>query len=186
MPITRSSPSSTRSTCPPPNPSASGQQIEDVIGIDASEALLISAKTGLGIEDVLEAIVKRLPPPKEGDETAPLKALLVDSWYDTYLGVIVLVRIIDGIMKKGQKIRMMSNGATYELDRVGVITPKLVDIGELGPGEIGFFTASIKEVADTNVGDTITDDKKPTAKALPGFRPAQPVVFCGLFPGRCQ
>jgi GTP-binding protein LepA len=157
------------------------QQIEDVIGLDASDALQISAKTGLGIDTVLEAIVHRLPAPK-GDIEAPLKALLVDSWYDTYLGVVVLIRVIDGTVRKGQKIRMMNAGATYELDRVGVFTPKLVDVAELGPGEIGFFTASIKQVADTNVGDTITDDRKPTATALPGFRPAQPVVFCGLFP----
>ena len=157
------------------------QQIEDVIGLDASDALEISAKTGLGMEAVLEAIVTRLPPPK-GDENAPLKAMLVDSWYDPYLGVIVLIRVRDGRIKKGQKIRMMATGATYELDRVGVFTPKLVDIGELGPGEIGFFTASIKEVADTNVGDTITDVKRPAETPLPGFRPAQPVVFCGLFP----
>ena len=157
------------------------QQIEDVIGLDASDALEISAKTGLGIDAVLEAIVHRLPAPK-GTLDAPLKALLVDSWYDTYLGVVVLIRVIDGTIRKGQKIRMVATGAAYELDRVGVFTPKLVDIGELGPGEIGFFTASIKEVADTNVGDTITDDRKPTAEALPGFRPAQPVVFCGLFP----
>ena len=157
------------------------QQIEDVIGLDASDALEISAKTGLGIDTVLEAIVHRLPAPK-GDIEAPLKALLVDSWYDTYLGVVVLIRVIDGTVRKGQKIRMMNAGATYELDRVGVFTPKLVDVAELGPGEIGFFTASIKQVADTNVGDTITDDRKPTATALAGFRPAQPVVFCGLFP----
>jgi GTP-binding protein LepA len=157
------------------------QQIEDVIGLDASDALEISAKTGMGIDTVLEAIIHRLPPPK-GDITAPLKALLVDSWYDVYLGVVVLIRVIDGTVKKGQKIRMMNANASYELDRVGVFTPKLVEVAELGPGEIGFFTASIKEVADTNVGDTITDDKKPTATALPGFRPAQPVVFCGLFP----
>ncbi len=157
------------------------QQIEDVIGLDASDAVEISAKTGLGIDLVLEAIVHRLPAP-QGDIDAPLKALLVDSWYDTYLGVIVLIRVVDGTIRKGQKIRMMNAGATYELDRVGVFTPKLVTVDSLGPGEIGFFTASIKQVADTNVGDTITDDKKPTAKALPGFRPAQPVVFCGLFP----
>jgi GTP-binding protein LepA len=157
------------------------QQIEDVIGIDATEALEISAKTGFGIDTVLEAIVHRLPAPK-GSAAAPLKALLVDSWYDTYLGVVVLVRIIDGTLKRGQKIRMMNSGATHEVDRVGVFTPKLVDIGELGPGEIGFITGSIKEVADTNVGDTITDERRPTASALPGFRPAQPVVFCGLFP----
>jgi GTP-binding protein LepA len=157
------------------------QQIEDVIGLDASDAVEISAKSGIGIEDVLEAIVHRLPAPK-GDIDAPLKALLVDSWYDVYLGVVVLIRVIDGTVKKGQKIRMMNAGAAYELDRVGVFTPKLVEVGELGPGEIGFFTASIKEVADTNVGDTITDDRKPTAQAFAGFRPAQPVVFCGLFP----
>ena len=157
------------------------QQIEDVIGLDASDAIEISAKTGLGIPDVLEAIVNRLPAPK-GDAKAPLKALLVDSWYDTYLGVVVLIRVIDGTIKKGQKIRMMNANAAYELDRVGVFTPKLVDIGELGPGEIGFFTASIKQVADTNVGDTITDDRRPTTTPFPGFRPAQPVVFCGLFP----
>lgn len=157
------------------------QQIEDVIGLDASDALEISAKTGLGIDTVLEAIVHRLPAPK-GDAAAPLKALLVDSWYDTYLGVVVLIRVIDGTIRKNQKIRMMASGATYELDRVGVFTPKLVTMDELGPGEIGFFTASIKQVADTNVGDTITDDRKPTAEPLAGFRPAQPVVFCGLFP----
>jgi len=166
---------------PAAEPERVKQQIEDVIGIDASDAVEISAKTGLGIDRVLEAIVTRLPAPK-GAEDAPLKALLVDSWYDTYLGVIVLIRVIDGRIRKGQKIRMMATGAAYELDRVGVFTPKLVDVGELGPGELGFFTASIKEVADTNVGDTITDDKKPTATPLPGFRPAQPVVFCGLFP----
>lgn len=157
------------------------QQIEDVIGLDASDAVEISAKTGLGVDAVLEAIVHRLPAPK-GELKAPLKALLVDSWYDTYLGVVVLIRVIDGTIKKGQRIRMMNTKAAYELDRVGVFTPKLVDVGELGPGEIGFFTAAIKQVADTNVGDTITDDRKPTEHALPDFRPAQPVVFCGLFP----
>ncbi len=157
------------------------QQIEDVIGLDASDALMISAKSGLGIDTVLEAIVHRLPPPK-GDIKAPLKALLVDSWYDTYLGVVVLIRVIDGTIRKNQRIRMMATRAVYELDRVGVFTPKMVEMDELGPGEIGFFTAAIKQVADTNVGDTITDDRKPTEKALPDFRPAQPVVFCGLFP----
>ncbi|MEE9315386.1 MAG: translation elongation factor 4 [Rhizobiaceae bacterium] len=157
-------------------------QIEDVIGLDTSEAVEISAKTGLGIEDVLEAIVTQLPAPAVGDIEAPLKALLVDSWYDTYLGVIVLVRVIDGEMKKGQIIRMMGTDAKYSLDRVGVIEPKLVEVDSLGPGEIGFFTASIKEVADTRVGDTVTEDKRQTEKALPGFKPAQPVVFCGLFP----
>jgi len=157
------------------------EQIEEVIGIDASDAVPISAKTGLGIGDVLEAIVTRLPPPK-GDVNAPLKAMLVDSWYDTYLGVVVLVRIVDGVMRKGQKIRMMEAGATYEVERMGVFTPKMVELKELGPGEIGFINASIKEVADTRVGDTITDERKPCAQALPGFRPTQPVVFCGLFP----
>src|SRR6187402_3124663 len=157
------------------------QQIEDVIGIDASNALMISAKTGLGVPDVLEAIVTRLPPPK-GDRGATLKALLVDSWYDAYLGVVVLVRIVDGTLKKGQRIRMMGTNASYEVDRVGVFTPKLTPVDELGPGEIGAITASIKEVADTRVGDTITDDRKPVSEMLPGFRPAIPVVFCGLFP----
>ncbi|WP_350336007.1 translation elongation factor 4 [Coralliovum pocilloporae] len=156
-------------------------QIEDVIGLDASDSVMISAKTGLGIEDVLEAIVQRLPAP-EGDRSAPLKAMLVDSWYDTYLGVVVLVRVIDGTLKKGQQIKMMGTGATYHLERVGVMTPKLILTDKLEPGEIGVFTASIKEVADTRVGDTITEDKKPCAEALPGFKPAQPVVFCGLFP----
>ncbi|MBN9017035.1 MAG: elongation factor 4 [Rhizobiales bacterium] len=156
-------------------------QIEEVIGIDASKAVLISAKTGLGVENVLEAIVTDLPPP-EGDPDAPLKALLVDSWYDTYLGVVVLVRVIDGSLKKGARIRMMRADAAYDVERVGFFTPKMVSVDSLGPGEIGFFTGSIKEVADTRVGDTITDDKKPTAEPLPGFRPAQPVVFCGLFP----
>jgi GTP-binding protein LepA len=156
-------------------------QIEEVIGIDASGAIGISAKTGEGVPDVLEAIVERLPAPK-GDRNAPLKALLVDSWYDAYLGVVVLVRIIDGTMRKNQRIRMMGARAAYDLDRVGVINPKKVEVDELGPGEIGFFTASIKEVADTRVGDTITDDRKPVDTPLAGFRPAQPVVFCGLFP----
>ena len=166
---------------PAAEPEKVKQQIEDVIGLDASDAVMISAKTGLGVPDVLEAIVTRLPPPK-GDRDAPLKALLVDSWYDVYLGVVVLVRIIDGVMKKDQRIHMMATDASYEVDRVGVFTPKLTPADELGPGEIGFLTASIKEVADTRVGDTITDERKPTAHALPGFRPAIPVVFCGLFP----
>ena len=166
---------------PAAEPERVKQQIEDVIGLDASEAVMISAKTGLGVENVLEAIVNRLPAP-EGDPGAPLKALLVDSWYDAYLGVMVLVRIIDGSMKKGQKVKMMGTGAAYEIDRVGVMTPKFLSVDSLGPGEIGVITASIKEVADTRVGDTITDDRKPCAQALPGFKPAQPVVFCGLFP----
>ena len=166
---------------PAADPDRIKEQIEEVIGIDASDAVPISAKTGLNIEGVLEAIVQKLPPPK-GDQDAPLKALLVDSWYDAYLGVVVLVRIIDGTMKKGQTIKMMGTGASYSLDRVGVFSPKMQEMAQLGPGEVGFFTASIKEVADTRVGDTITDDRKPTAEALPGFKPVQPVVFCGLFP----
>ena len=167
---------------PAAEPERIKEQVEEVIGIDASQAVYISAKTGLGIPDVLEAIVSQLPPPREGDIDAPLKAMLVDSWYDTYLGVIVLVRIIDGKLKKGQTIRMMETNAKYLVERTGVFTPKMVQVDELGPGEFGFFTGSIKEVADTRVGDTITEDKRPTAQALPGFKPAQPVVFCGLFP----
>src|SRR6187401_867710 len=166
---------------PAAEPEKVKQQIEDVIGISASDAVMISAKTGVGVPDVLEAIVHRLPPPT-GDRSATLKALLVDSWYDVYLGVIVLVRIVDGTLKKGDRIRMMGTDASYEVDRVGVFTPKKAEVDQLGPGEIGFLTASIKEVADTRVGDTITDDRKPVAQALPGFRPAIPVVFCGLFP----
>ncbi len=166
---------------PAAEPDRVKEQIEEVIGLDASDAVMISAKTGIGIPDVLEAIVTRLPPPK-GDVNAPLKALLVDSWYDAYLGVVVLVRIIDGTLKKDQRIRMIGTNAVYQVDRIGTFTPKMVSAGVLGPGEIGFLTASIKEVADTRVGDTITDEKKQTAEPLPGFKPAQPVVFCGLFP----
>jgi GTP-binding protein LepA len=166
---------------PAAEPEKVRQQIEDVIGLDASNAILISAKTGLNVPEVLEAIVTRLPPPR-GEREATLKALLVDSWYDSYLGVVVLVRIVDGVLRKGQRIRMMGTGAAYDVDRVGVFTPKLTSADELGPGEIGFLTASIKEVADTRVGDTITDDRKPVSTPLPGFRPAIPVVFCGLFP----
>src|SRR6195256_760457 len=157
------------------------QQIEDVIGLDASTATLISAKTGLNVPDVLEAIVTRLPPPK-GDRASTLKALLVDSWYDSYLGVVVLVRVVDGVLRKDQRIRMMGTNAAYDVDRTGVFTPKLTPVDELGPGEIGAITASIKQVADTRVGDTLTDDPKPVTEMLPGFRPAIPVVFCGLFP----
>jgi len=157
------------------------EQIEDVIGIDASDAVMISAKTGIGIPDVLEAIVTRLPAP-EGDADAPLKAMLVDSWYDPYLGVVVLVRVIDGVLKKGDKIRMIATNATYPVDRVGVFRPEMQPIDQLGPGEMGFLTASIKQVRDTRVGDTITSDKNGVEVALPGFKPAQPVVFCGLFP----
>ncbi len=166
---------------PAAEPDKVRQQIEDVIGLDASQAILISAKTGQNVPAVLEAIVTRLPAPK-GDREAPLKALLVDSWYDSYLGVVVLVRIVDGTLKKGQRIRMMRTHASYEVDRTGVFTPKLTPVDELGPGEIGAITASIKEVADTRVGDTITDDRRPVSEPLPGFRPAIPVVFCGLFP----
>jgi GTP-binding protein LepA len=166
---------------PAAEPARVRQQIEDVIGLDASHAIEISAKTGLGVEEVLEAIVHRLPPPK-GDAHAPLKALLVDSWYDAYLGVVVLVRIIDGMLAKGRRIRLMATGGAYQVDRVGIFRPKQEMRAFLGPGEIGFFTASIRQVADTRVGDTVTDEKKPAAAALPGFKPAQPVVFCGLFP----
>jgi GTP-binding protein LepA len=166
---------------PAAEPDRVRQQIEDVIGIDASEAIPISAKTGLNIEAVLEAIVHRLPAPK-GDANAPLKALLVDSWYDSYLGVVVLVRVVDGEMKRGQKIRMMAADAVYQIERVGVFTPKQVAVDRLGPGEVGFITAAIKEVADTQVGDTLTDERKGTQTPLPGFKPAQQVVFCGLFP----
>ncbi|TYC67984.1 elongation factor 4 [Stappia sp. BW2] len=166
---------------PAAEPDRIKEQIEDVIGIDASEACMISAKTGLGVDDVLEAIVTKLPPP-EGDPDATLKAMLVDSWYDTYLGVMVLVRVIDGSLKRGHKIKMMGTGAAYDVDRVGVMTPKFLQVDELKAGEIGVITGSIKEVADTRVGDTITLEKKPCTQALPGFKPAQPVVFCGLFP----
>ena len=157
------------------------QEIEDVIGLDASEAICVSAKTGVGIKEVLEALVHKLPPPT-GDRTAPLTALLVDSWYDPYLGVIVLVRVRDGVLKKGMKIRMMGTGATHLVDVAGVFTPKRQDVAELGPGEVGFFTASIKAVADAQVGDTITEERNLAAEPLPGFKPSVPVVFCGLFP----
>jgi GTP-binding protein LepA len=157
------------------------KQIEDVIGIDASDAVGVSAKTGLNVQAVLEAIVERLPAPT-GDANKPLKAMLVDSWYDAYLGVVVLVRIKEGVLKRGQKVQMMATGGHYQVERVGIFRPKQEMLPELGPGEVGFFTAAIKEVADTRVGDTVTDEKNPTAEALPGFKPAQPVVFCGLFP----
>jgi GTP-binding protein LepA len=166
---------------PAADPDATRAQIEDVIGLDASDAVEISAKSGIGIPDVLEAIVNRLPAPK-GDINAPLKAMLVDSWYDSYLGVVVLVRIIDGEMKKAQRIQMMRTGGTYTIDQVGIFRPKRENVASLRPGEIGFFTASIKEVADTRVGDTVTEERRPCAQALAGFKPAQPVVFCGLFP----
>ncbi|MCW8917013.1 MAG: translation elongation factor 4 [Magnetovibrio sp.] len=156
-------------------------QIEDVIGLDASDAIETSAKSGIGIEDTLEAIVTRLPPPI-GDRDAPLKALLVDSWYDSYLGVMILVRVKDGVLKKGQKIRMMSSGSSHQVDQVGIFSPKITKMDELGPGEMGYITASIKTVADTNVGDTITEERKPADEPLPGFQPSVPVVFCSLFP----
>jgi len=166
---------------PAAEPDRVKEQVEDVIGLDASDALLISAKTGLGIEDVLEALVQRLPPP-QGDPQAPLKALLVDSWYDPYLGVVILVRVKDGKLTPGQKVRLMATGAAHQVERVGVFTPKGIAVPELGPGEIGFITASIKTVADCRVGDTITEDRSPAAEPLPGFQPVQPVVFCGLYP----
>jgi GTP-binding protein LepA len=166
---------------PSADPDRVKQQIEDVIGLDASHAIPISAKTGENVAAVLEAIVERLPPPK-GEAAAPLKALLIDSWYDAYLGVVVLVRIIDGRLKKGQKVKLMSSGAAYQVERVGIFRPKQEMLPELGPGEVGFFTAAIKQVADTRVGDTVTDERHPTKKPLPGFKPVQPVVFCGLFP----
>jgi GTP-binding protein LepA len=166
---------------PAAEPDRVKEQIEEVIGLDASNAIEISAKTGLNIEAVLEALVTRLPPPT-GDAAAPLKALLVDSWYDSYLGVVILVRVKDGILKPGLKIRMMATGAAHPVERVGVFTPKQQILDRLGPGEIGFITAGIKMVADCRVGDTITEDRRPAAQPLPGFKPLQPVVFCGLFP----
>ena len=166
---------------PAAEPERVRQQIEDVIGLDASGAIPISAKTGLNIDKVLEAIVSQLPPPK-GVAQAPLKALLIDSWYDSYLGVVVLVRVVDGELKKGQRIRMMAANAAYQVERVGVFTPKQETAERLGPGEVGFLTAAIKQVADTQVGDTITDERRGTDVPLPGFKPVQQVVFCGLFP----
>ncbi|PCI61078.1 MAG: elongation factor 4 [Kordiimonadales bacterium] len=166
---------------PAADPDRVRTQIEDVIGLDASDAIECSAKSGIGIKDVLEGVVTRLPCPV-GDPDAPLKALLVDSWYDSYLGVMVLVRVIDGSIRKGQKIKMLAADADHQVDRVGVFTPKSVNVPMLGPGDVGFITASIKEVADTHVGDTITDQKKPCTEALPGFLPSRSVVFCGMFP----
>ena len=166
---------------PAAEPEKVKQQIEDVIGLDASDAVEISAKTGLNIEGVLEALVHRLPPPK-GDGAAPLKALLVDSWYDQYLGVVILVRVRDGRLKHGQRIRMMSNGAVHQVEQVGIFSPKMIPTDDLGPGEIGFITAAIKTVADCSVGDTITDDRTPTSEPLAGFKPSVPVVWCGLYP----
>ncbi len=166
---------------PASEPERVAEQIEDVIGIDASDALLVSAKTGEGIRETLQAIVDHLPAP-QGDADSPLKAMLVDSWYDAYLGVIVLVRIIDGRLRKGDRIKMMAGGSVHHVDRIGVFRPEMTTIDALGPGEIGFLTASIKQVRDTRVGDTITHEKQGATEALPGFQPSQPVVFCGLFP----
>jgi GTP-binding protein LepA len=156
-------------------------EIEDIIGLPADDAVLSSAKSGIGIDDVLEAVVTRIPPPK-GDRDAPLKAMLVDSWYDPYLGVVILIRVIDGSIRKGQQVKFMQAGTTHLIDRVGCMTPKIVQLDELGPGEVGFITAQIKDVAQARVGDTITDAKKPAAAPLAGFKEVQPVVFCGLFP----
>jgi GTP-binding protein LepA len=166
---------------PAADPEGVRQEIEEIIGLDASEAVLASAKSGIGIEEVLDAIVAKIPPPK-GDATAPLQAMLVDSWYDPYLGVVILVRVIDGTLRKGQQVKFMAAGTTHLVDRVGCFRPKIEQLSELGPGEIGFITAQIKEVAETRVGDTITDAKRPAAEPLPGFKEVQPVVFCGLFP----
>jgi len=166
---------------PAAEPARVKEQIEEVIGLDASGAVEISAKTGLNIDGVLEALVSRLPPP-QGDASAPLKALLVDSWYDSYLGVVILVRVKDGVLKPGLKIRFMATGADHVVERVGVFTPKPLPVSELNPGEIGFITSGIKTVADCKIGDTITEERRPASHALPGFKPLQPVVFCGLFP----
>lgn len=166
---------------PAAEPARICEQIEDVIGLDTSDALMISAKTGVGVEAVLEALIERLPPP-DGDPAAALKALLVDSWYNSYLGVMILVRIADGVLKKGMKIRMMASGAVHQVEQVGVFRPKLERVDSLGPGEIGYITAAIKTVADTQVGDTITDNRAPAAEPLTGFKPSVPVVFCGLYP----
>jgi GTP-binding protein LepA len=166
---------------PAADPEGVRQEIEEIIGLDASEAVLASAKSGIGIEEVLDAIITKIPPP-QGDATAPLQAMLVDSWYDPYLGVVILVRVIDGTLRKGQQVKFMAAGTTHLVDRVGCFRPKIEQLSELGPGEIGFITAQIKEVAETRVGDTITDAKRPAAEPLPGFKEVQPVVFCGLFP----
>src|SRR5579883_2026713 len=166
---------------PAAEPERVKQQIEDVIGLDASDAVEISAKTGINIEGVLEALVHRLPSPK-GDANAPLKALLVDSWYDQYLGVVILIRVKDGVLRTGMKIRLMATGASHPVERTGVFTPKGVAVDALGPGEVGFITAGIKTVADCRIGDTITEERRPATEPLPGFKPVQSVVFCGLFP----
>src|SRR5215218_5915436 len=166
---------------PAADPEGVRQEIEDIIGLDASEAVLASAKSGIGIDEVLQAIVDKIPPPK-GDRDAPLKAMLVDSWYDPYLGVVILVRVMDGVIAKGQQIKFMAEGSLHLVDRVGCFRPKIEQLNDLGPGEIGFITAQIKEISEARVGDTITDAKRPAAQALPGFKTVQPVVFCGLFP----
>ena len=166
---------------PAAEPETVAMQIEDVIGLDASDAIYVSAKTGQGIDDIFEALIERLNPPSGGD-IEETKALLVDSWYDSYLGVIVLVRVLNGELTKGQKIKMMGTNSTYEIDDIGVFTPKKVSVNKLGPGELGYIIAGIKTVSDTQIGDTITDDKKPCKEMLKGFRPSQPSVFCGLFP----
>jgi GTP-binding protein LepA len=166
---------------PAADPDRVKAQIEEVIGIDASDALEVSAKTGMGMEEVLEAIVKRLPHPT-GNKEAPLKAMLIDSWYDNYLGVVILVRVVDGVMSRGQRIKMMSNGMVYSIDNIGIFTPKKVPMEFLSSGEVGYITASIKQVSDCKVGDTITDEKNPCEASLPGFKPSQPVVFCGIYP----
>ena len=166
---------------PAAEPETVAMQIEDVIGLDASDAIYVSAKTGQGIDDIFEALIERLNPPSSGD-IEETKALLVDSWYDSYLGVIVLVRVLNGELTKGQKIKMMGTNSTYEIDDIGVFTPKKVPVNKLGPGELGYIIAGIKTVSDTQIGDTITDDKKPCKEMLKGFRPSQPSVFCGLFP----
>ncbi|WP_166038804.1 translation elongation factor 4 [Sphingosinicella sp. YJ22] len=166
---------------PSAEPEKVRNEIEEIIGLDASNAVLASAKSGIGIEEVLDAVVERIPPPK-GDRDAPLKAMLVDSWYDPYLGVVILIRVMDGTVRKGQQVKFMAAGTTHLVDRVGCFRPKIEQLPELGPGEIGFITAQIKEVAQARVGDTLTDAKKPTAEPLPGFKEVQPVVFCGLFP----
>ncbi|PWG02609.1 translation elongation factor 4 [Sphingosinicella humi] len=166
---------------PAAEPEQVKKEIEDIVGLPADDAVLTSAKSGIGIEEVLEAIVTRIPPPK-GDRDAPLKAMLVDSWYDPYLGVVILIRVIDGTIRKGQSVKFMAGGTTHLVDRVGCMRPKIEQLPELGPGEIGFITAQIKDISETRVGDTITDAKRPTAAPLPGFKEVQPVVFCGLFP----
>lgn len=166
---------------PSAEPEKVRHEIEEVIGIDASQAVLASAKSGIGIDEILNAVVERIPAPK-GDADAPLKAMLVDSWYDPYLGVVILIRVIDGTIRKGQQVKFMAAGTTHLVDRVGAFRPKIENLPDLGPGEIGFITAQIKEVAQARVGDTLTDAKKPAAEPLPGFKEVQPVVFCGLFP----